>query len=210
MSAVNNGGTKISARGQKRARFEGSDPRSNKRRSTALAAGIAVAILVASAFFLLKGGDMATSVDRSSSQQRSAAGSDARPGASSGASAASAQPIAPEGDLFRIPDSSITTEARFFQGDTGTASVPFFAVRDAAGRVHVALDACQVCAQAKKGYVQRGDHMECRNCGKTFAIAQITEMGGRGGCHPIALASTTSGDSIVIKHSDVAAGAKWF
>ena len=110
---------------------------------------------------------------------------------------------------FTIGD-DVYTVARRVDRTAGGATVPFFAVRDASGRVHVALDACQACAVAKKGYVQAGDAMKCRNCGMTFPVAQITEMGDRGGCHPILLPATASGDAIVVEAADVAAGAKWF
>lgn len=210
MSAGNQSETTATARERKRTRFDESAARSNRKRSTLLVAGVAAAIVVASAFFLLNGGDAKTSVERSAGSRAASATSTASPGALAGASAASPAALSPEGDVFRIPAASITTEATFFKGSAGTATVPFFAVRDASGRIHVALDACQVCARAKKGYAQQGDHMQCRNCGMTFAVAQITEMGGKGGCHPISLPSTTSGDTVVVRAADVAAGAKWF
>jgi hypothetical protein len=209
MRAEHHSGTSVTARERKRTRFDESAARSNMKRSTVLVVGVATAILLTSAFFLLNGGETSTSVDRSGGSPASAP-SPARTGAPSGASAASATAITHEGDVFRIPTASITTEATFFKADAGGATVPFFAVRDASGRVHVALDACQTCARAKKGYAQAGDHMQCRNCGLTFAIAQISAMRDRGGCHPIVLPSTTSGDAIVVRAADLAAGAKWF
>ena len=126
------------------------------------------------------------------------------------ASAASASALAPEGDVYRIPASAVSTTATFFTTDAGSTRVPFFAVRDAAGQVHVAYDACQVCFEAKRGYVQRGSAMQCQNCGKTFPVAGITAMGSAGGCHPIGVSTTTSGDSIVIARKDLEAGARWF
>ena len=209
MNAGNESGTSVTARERKRTRFvDESTARSNKKRSTMLVAGVAAAIVIASAFFLLNGGDTNTSVNRSGSV--ASAPTTARSAAPSGASAASATALSPEGDVFRIPTASITSEATFFKATANGTAVPFFAVRDASGRVHVALDACQTCARAKKGYAQAGDHMQCRNCGMTFAIAQITDMRDKGGCHPIVLPATTSGDAIVVKTADVTAGAKWF
>jgi hypothetical protein len=210
MSAADKDGAAVETRERKRSRFDESAAVSNRRRSTLLVAGVAVAIVLASGFFLLEGGDPSTSVERGTRSPAAPAGSGARPSAPAAATSAAAIAVSPEGSVFRLPASSITTQATFFKGDAGTVTVPFFAVRDASGRVHVALDACQVCARAKKGYVQDGDHMQCRNCGMTFAIAEITAMGGKGGCHPISLPSTTAGDSIVVKAADVGAGAKWF
>ena len=201
----------VGIRDRKRSRFDESRPKSGGNRSALLVGVVAAAIVIASAFFLTRGGNSGASVDRGSAAPSTGATRVAsNNGAPSGASAAAATPIAFDGDVFRLPAAGITTEAAFFPANANGTTVPFFAVRDAAGRVHVALDACQVCAQAKKGYVQQGDHMQCRNCGKTFAIAEITEMGGKGGCHPISLASTTAGDSIVVKRSDVASGVRWF
>jgi hypothetical protein len=204
MSAGNDGGPSAAARERKRARFDGSEGPSNRKLSGLLVAGVGIAILAASAFLLSKGGDTSRSLERAAHAPAPA------PATPAGASAAAAVPISPDGDAFRIPSSSVTTEATFFRAAAGATTVPFFAVRDAAGRVHVALDACQVCARAKKGYLQQGDRMQCRNCGMTFPVAGITEMGGEGGCHPIALPATASGDAVVVKVADVAAGAKWF
>ena len=201
----------VGNRDRKRSRFDESRPESGGNRSALLFGVVVAAIVIAGAFFLTRGGNSGSSVDRRSAAPSTGAtrvASDT--GAPSGASSSSATPIAFDGDVFRVPAAGITTEAAFFKADANGTTVPFFAVRDTAGRVHVALDACQVCAQAKKGYVQQGDHMQCRNCGKTFAIAEITEMGDKGGCHPISLPSTTAGDSIVVKRSDVASGVRWF
>jgi hypothetical protein len=201
----------VGIRDRKRSRFDESRPKSGGKRSALLVGVVAAAIVIASAFFLTRGGGSGASVDRGSASPSTGATRVAsNDGAPSGASATAATPIAFDGDVVRLPAAGITTEAAFFTTDANGTTVPFFAVRDAAGRVHVALDACQVCAQAKKGYVQQGDHMQCRNCGKTFAIAKITEMGGSGGCHPISLPSTTAGDAIVVKRSDVASGVRWF
>jgi len=210
MNTGNESGASVTERERKRERFaDNSTSRSNRKRSTILVAGVAAAIVVASAFFLLNSGDSSTSVNRSGSS--ASAPSTARSGAPSGASAASATVLAPEGEVYRIPTASITSQATFFKATVKDGTVvPFFAVRDASGRVHVALDACQTCARAKKGYTQDGDDMHCRNCGMTFAIAQITDMRDMGGCHPIVLPTTISGDAIVVRAAEVVAGAKWF
>ena len=119
-------------------------------------------------------------------------------------------PIEADGDVYRLPLASISQQAAFFRAETANGSVPFFAVRDASGEVHVALDACQSCYTAKKGYTQRGGAMLCRNCGLTFPVAGITEMGDRGGCHPISLPSKVDGASVVVARAAVEEGVKWF
>jgi hypothetical protein len=208
VSASNERGTTDDKRERKRARFDAPKAPSGGRRSGLLVATLVGVIVLTSAYFLTKGGDPSATVERKPAASREAA--PATPSFPSGASAAEASAISPEGEFFRIPVSAITTGATFFKASAGGKTVPFFAVRDADGSVHVALDACHVCAEAKKGYVQKADHMVCRNCGKTFAISQITAMGGAGGCHPISLSSTVSGDSILVRQSDVAAGTRWF
>jgi hypothetical protein len=210
MSTQGTSNRTVGTREQKRARFDENAKASNAKKSAMVVGAVVVGIVIASAFFLLEGGDTNTNVARATSPVTSPAVPGTRIDPAGGATAASARELSPEGDVLRIPASSITTEATFFRATAGGSTVPFFAVRDAAGTVHVALDACQACAMAKKGYTQAGDAMKCRNCGMTFPIAKITAMGDEGGCHPILLPTTTAGDAIVVKASDLTAGAKWF
>jgi hypothetical protein len=211
MSTDNASNQAARTREQKRARFDANQPASNAKKSAMVAAAVAAAIVIVSAFFLLEGGNTNSNVARGTNPMTAPTAPGARAGAAAaGPTSASATALAPEGDVFRIPAASITTEATFFKGTVGSATVPFFAVRDASGKVHVALDACQACAMAKKGYTQAGDAMKCRNCGMTFPVAQITEMGDKGGCHPILVPAVTSGDTIGVKASDLASGTKWF
>ena len=49
--------------------------------------------------------------------------------------------------------------ARFYAYDAGGTRVKFFIVSDTKGKVHVALDACEVCYPKKLGYTQIGDFM---------------------------------------------------
>jgi uncharacterized membrane protein len=81
-------------------------------------------------------------------------------------------------------------------------------VKTSEGDYRAALDACEVCAHAKQGYVQEADDMVCRNCGKKFATAMIGKI--HGGCHPIALNMKTDGSQFVINKSELEAGAKYF
>ena len=84
----------------------------------------------------------------------------------------------------------------------------FFVVKSSEGDYRAALDACEVCAHAKKGYHQEGDDMICNNCGKHFATALIGKV--QGGCHPVGLSLKTEGSEFVIKKSELEAGAKYF
>lgn len=114
------------------------------------------------------------------------------------------------GDEIHIPKSDITTSAKFFSYNTGSASVKFFAVVGSDGDVHTAFDACEVCYDAKKGYYQQGAEMVCRNCGQRFTTNQIGTANRGGGCWPSYLERSIVGDNIVIKISEMNRGAYLF
>ena len=89
-------------------------------------------------------------------------------------------------------------------------SIRYFAVKDAQGNVHVAFDACDVCYEAKKGYKQDGDVMQCLNCGKTFSITSIGTENTAGGCWPSFLPMNVDGNDVVIKITDLEAKSYMF
>ena len=109
----------------------------------------------------------------------------------------------------RIPISEISTKAKFFDYNTADKrSVRFFVVKSSDGVYRAALDACDTCYHAKKGYHQEGDDMVCNNCGLKFHSALINQVAG--GCNPIGLARTIEGDQIVIKASELERGGQFF
>ena len=87
--------------------------------------------------------------------------------------------------------------------------VRFFVVKAADNTYRAALDACEVCFHAKKGYEQKGSDMICRNCGRDFAIGDIGPH-NEGGCHPIALGQRIDGDQLVIRTSELERGTSYF
>ena len=103
----------------------------------------------------------------------------------------------------RIAISDISATAKFYSYDTGGVTVRYFAVKDKQGNVHVAFDACDVCYEAKKGYKQDGDVMQCLNCGKTFSVTSIGTENTAGGCWPSYLAMNIDGNDVVIKIADL-------
>jgi len=103
----------------------------------------------------------------------------------------------------RIPISDISTTATFYSYDSNSVTVRYFAVKDKQGPVHVAFDACDVCYEAKKGYKQNGDLMQCLNCGKTFSITSIGTENTAGGCWPSFLPMNIDGNDVVIKIADL-------
>lgn len=105
----------------------------------------------------------------------------------------------------RIPVSDISTTANFYTYDSDGTSIRYFAVKDNLGNVHVAFDACDVCYEAKKGYQQNDNVMQCLNCGKEFSITSIGTDNTAGGCWPSYLPMTIDNGNIVIKISDLKA-----
>lgn len=108
-----------------------------------------------------------------------------------------------------IPVSQVSDgKAHFYRFKTGGKDVKFFVVKSRDGVVRTALDACDVCYQAKKGYTQEGDYMVCNNCGQKFHTARVMEV--KGGCNPSPLPRVVNGANVVIREADLVAGAKYF
>lgn len=99
-------------------------------------------------------------------------------------------------------------KARHYQARVEGGTVRFFLVRDRAGGVRAAFDACDVCWRAGKGYRQEGDAMLCVNCGQAFPIARIGVE--QGGCNPAPLAFFADGSAVTLKAADLAAGLRYF
>lgn len=102
-----------------------------------------------------------------------------------------------------------SSQAKFFDYTLADQTpVRFFVLKAAEGDYRAAFDACEICAHAKKGYYQEGDHLVCRNCGRKFAINQIGKVSS--GCHPISLTLKVEGGNLVIKASELEHGRKYF
>jgi len=110
----------------------------------------------------------------------------------------------------RLPLSDIDTTVTFYSYDSDGLTVRYFAVRDAQGTVHVAFDACDVCYEAKKGYKQVGEEMQCLNCGQQFAITSIGSENIVGGCWPSYLNMKIDGNDVMIKIADLEAKSYMF
>jgi uncharacterized membrane protein len=98
--------------------------------------------------------------------------------------------------------------ARFYAYDAGDTTVKFFVVTDTKGKVHVALDACEVCYPKKLGYKQVGDFMQCNNCGKKFLTDKLDRE--TGGCNPVPVQSEVTAGNVVISASALDSGVKYF
>ena len=103
--------------------------------------------------------------------------------------------------VVKIPLSNITNTISFYTYESNGTVIKFFAVKGTDGNVHVAFDACDVCGP--KGYQQSGSDLVCNNCHRHFAINTIGTANVNGGCNPAYLPMSISGNSVVIKTSDL-------
>lgn len=121
-----------------------------------------------------------------------------------------AQEIRPENGVFILPVSAFQDgKARHFQYKNAQGQpIRFFVVKSKDGLLRSALDACEVCFRAKKGYVQQGGDMICVNCGLKFRTDKIGEF--KGGCNPVPLKTEVRGDKLIISQQNVEAGLRYF
>ncbi len=86
-------------------------------------------------------------------------------------------------------------------------NVKFFTLKSRDGVIRAAIDACDVCYKAGKGYVQSGEFMVCENCGQRFASNKINVL--KGGCNPAPLRRVIKGDKLIISMNDLNANS-WY
>ena len=126
--------------------------------------------------------------------------------------AAQVKPItaAPGPSVVKIPLAELDGgKAKFFDYKTaGNKNIRFFAMKSSDGVYRAALDACDVCYEAKKGYTQEGDDMVCRKCGRHFPSAKVNEV--TGGCNPVSLTRAVADGNLVITASDLETGKSFF
>lgn len=106
-------------------------------------------------------------------------------------------------DVIQIPLGDISTEADFYTYESDGVDIDFFTIIGPDDEVHVALNACDLCFDAKKGYVQSGSVMRCNNCGLTFEINSIGTDNTEGGCWPSYIPINIDGDNVIIDKSDL-------
>ena len=182
----------------KRAQFaQEAEGRSNKKTVKILVLA-AVALAAVGAYLMAgAGGERATPV---------AAG-----GGKPAVSAAGAGGGAPEaaGEDVSIPVSELSGKARFYEYKTASGkTVRFFAMKSSDGVYRAALDACDVCFAAKKGYSQEGEDLVCNQCGMHFPSAKVNEA--KGGCNPVGLERKVDGGRLTLSAKELEAGASYF
>jgi high-affinity iron transporter len=98
-----------------------------------------------------------------------------------------------DGDLHRF-------EAR----ENGTA-VRFWLYKKPDGKVATVFDACQICGPV--GFYKGPNGVVCKNCA---APINGQSVGMAGGCNPIPLRAEQTDDAVIIRETDIAAGAHIF
>jgi uncharacterized membrane protein len=100
-------------------------------------------------------------------------------------------------------------QAKFFDYTTSSnTAVRFFAVKSTDGKYRAAMDACDTCFHAKKGYRQEGDFMICNNCGMKFHSNLINQVSG--GCNPVGVVCAVEEGQLVIKNSELESRGNYF
>ena len=115
--------------------------------------------------------------------------------------------LTPENNQISIALDGISDgQAHYFttKSEKGV-NVEFFVVQSHDGIIRAAIDACDVCYRAGKGYVQEGNVMVCSNCGMKFATDRINEV--KGGCNPAPLTRTIEDGNLVVSMADINANA---
>ncbi len=111
--------------------------------------------------------------------------------------------------LIKIPLSEITSTLKKYDYDANGVTVTYFVVKASDGEVRTAFDACDVCG-GKKGYKQIGRDIKCNNCGRVFSIFGLGTKNKGYGCWPSYLGHEIKDGNVVIKASEIAAGAYRF
>jgi high-affinity iron transporter len=98
-----------------------------------------------------------------------------------------------DGDLHRYAAKVSGTEVRFL----------LYQKPD--GKIATVLDACEICGSV--GYYKTAQGLVCKNCA---APVNPQTVGQSGGCNPIPLHTSESGDSVIIQQADLEAAAVHF
>ncbi len=209
--AVANNSTSDEVRAAKRSKFLAEDkPRRGNSLLYVLIPALLV-VLLGGGFFLLRGKSNASSIPLASqlaSQSAAAPAGDAQfvgfiGGINSPLPNKQYPAIKADNGEIRIPTSIFDDRKAHFYSTTlpDGKAINFFILKSADGVIRAAIDACDVCYAARKGYHQDGDDLVCNNCGLHFPSNRINEV--KGGCNPSPLTRTVEGNSVVIKISDL-------
>jgi len=103
----------------------------------------------------------------------------------------------------KIPISEIGNSAKWYTYNSNGETTKYFLVKGSDGKIHLAIDACDVCYSSKLGYKQTDNMMTCNNCGQTFPINSIGTENLSGGCWPSYLPYEVDGENVIINKSEL-------
>jgi uncharacterized membrane protein len=125
------------------------------------------------------------------------------------AESAKAAGVVETSDVVKIPLKSLESgKALFLVNEANGRQIHYFALKSSDGQYRAALDACDVCFRANRGYRQENDLMVCNQCGQSFPSVKVNEV--KGGCNPAPLDRKVEGQYLVIRKSDIVAGKEYF
>ena len=117
--------------------------------------------------------------------------------------------IAKDGKIVIDASRLDKAQSRHYRYQEGGKVIKFFVVRDGQGVLRTALDVCEVCWKAGKGYkLTDGGFMLCVNCGQKFALSRIGLVAG--GCNPHPFQHTVENNSVVIATQELMLGVGYF
>lgn len=109
-----------------------------------------------------------------------------------------------DGDTVSFDASGVGTDATFvnYKASDGI-TVQMIAVRDDAGKLHVALNTCQSCSPSPAAYfVQEDDKLVCQNCLNAFTAEDVGVAAS--GCNPTPLESLkVKGDTVRVSAAEL-------
>lgn len=111
--------------------------------------------------------------------------------------------------IVAIPVAKVNDgRAHFFTYREAGRATHFFVLRSQDGEIRAALDACDVCYQAGKGYRQEGNQMICINCKMAFRSDRINEV--QGGCNPAPLQRSLRDGHLLLSAAELSRLAWYF
>ena len=94
-------------------------------------------------------------------------------------------------------------KAHYYNVELDGELIYFFVVKDKNGIYRAAGNACQVCADAKMGFIQEGNYMVCNTCGNKYPLEKIATE--KGGCNPVPVNPSLKivGGKLIIEKTDL-------
>ena len=92
-----------------------------------------------------------------------------------------------------------------FQANANGVEVRFWLYQKPDGKVATVFDACEICGSV--GFYKSGNGVVCKNCA---APINPQSVGTAGGCNPVPLKATQTGDAVILEEADIAAGSRMF